>query len=79
VLGQISSGVITLDPDGIVRTINESAVSILGDELRDLIGQHIADGAKLSLLTGHVFYSLEGQRWRERMLRVQALSWSLMT
>jgi len=52
VLGQISSGVITLDPDGIVRTINESAVSILGDELRDLTGQHIADGAKLSLLTG---------------------------
>lgn len=52
VLGQISSGVITLDPDGIVRTINESAVSILGHELRDLIGQHIADGAKLSRLTG---------------------------
>ena len=52
VLGQISSGVITLDSDGIVRTINDSAVSILGHELRDLIGQHIADGAKSSQLTG---------------------------
>jgi len=52
VLGQISSGVITLDADGVVRTVNESAVSILGHELRNLIGQHIADGAKLSRLTG---------------------------
>ena len=52
VLGQISSGVITLDPDGVVRTINESAVSILGRELRDLVGQHMNDGAKLSQLTG---------------------------
>jgi len=52
VLGQISSGVITLDPDGVVNTINESAVAILGNELRALTGNHIVDGAKLNNITG---------------------------
>jgi len=52
VLGQISSGVITLDPDGIVNTINESAAAILGEEVRDLTGQHIVDGAKFANVTG---------------------------
>jgi len=52
VLGQISSGVITLDPDGVVNTINESAVAILGDDLRQLTGHHIVDGAKFNNLTG---------------------------
>lgn len=52
VLGQISSGVITLQPDGVVNTVNESAVAILGHELRDVPGKHIADSATLSGLTG---------------------------
>ncbi len=52
VLGQISSGVITLDKDGVVNTVNEAAVSILGDELRELTGKHITDGATSSNLTG---------------------------
>jgi len=52
VLGQISSGVITLDPDGVVKTINKSAVSILGEELRELADHHIVDGAKFTNVTG---------------------------
>ncbi len=52
VLGQISSGVMTLQPDGLVNTVNESAVAILGVELRDVLGKPIADGATLSGLTG---------------------------
>ncbi len=52
VLGQISSGVITLDPDGVVNTVNESAVGILGEELRELTGRRLADGATMANLTG---------------------------
>ncbi len=38
VLGQISSGVLTLDADNRVRTSNQAAVEILGPELSDLTG-----------------------------------------
>lgn len=38
VLGQISSGVITLDADNLVRTINQAAIDIFGQELSDLRG-----------------------------------------
>jgi len=52
VLGQISSGVITLDSQRVVNTVNAAAISILGDELQGLSGTLISDGAKISGLTG---------------------------
>lgn len=52
VLGQISSGVITLDSQRVVNTVNAAAISILGDELQGLSGTKISDGAKISGLTG---------------------------
>ncbi len=52
VLGQISSGVITLDSQQVVNTVNAAAISILGDELQGLTGRKISDGAKISNLTG---------------------------
>ena len=39
VLGQISSGVITLDAENLVRTFNQSAVDILGSEISQLEGR----------------------------------------
>jgi len=39
VLGQISSGVVTLDADNLVRTFNQSAVDILGPEITQLQGR----------------------------------------
>ena len=42
VLGQISSGVITLDADGRVRSANAAAVDIFGDELAALEGAALA-------------------------------------
>lgn len=38
VLGQISSGVVTLDADNLVRTSNQAAIDILGPELESLQG-----------------------------------------
>ena len=38
VLGQISSGVITLDADNLIRTTNQAAIDILGAELGDMQG-----------------------------------------
>lgn len=38
VLGQISSGVVTLDADSLIRTSNRAAVDILGPELEELQG-----------------------------------------
>jgi len=52
VLGQISSGVITLDSQYVVNTVNAAAISILGNELQDLSGRKITDGATISGLTG---------------------------
>jgi len=76
VLGQISSGVITLDPNGVVNTINESAVSILGDELRGLTGQHIADGAKFADITGQFCDQVMGTVHSEQKSNEQQ-PWSL--
>ena len=39
VLGQLSSGVVTLDPDGSMRTINSAADVILAERLSDLHGE----------------------------------------
>ena len=41
VLGQISSGVVTLDADNLVRTSNQAAVEILGPELLELQGSSL--------------------------------------
>lgn len=38
VLGQISSGVVTLDADNLIRTSNPAAIDILGPELADMQG-----------------------------------------
>jgi len=52
VLGQISSGVITLDSRRVVNTVNPAAIAILGQELQNLSGREITDGVKISGLTG---------------------------
>lgn len=41
VLGQISSGVVTLDADHLVRTSNQAAIDILGSELEALQGSRL--------------------------------------
>ena len=52
VLGQISSGVVTLDADNLVRTCNQSAVDILGPELSRLQGLPLIQGKPDSSITG---------------------------
>jgi len=52
VLGQISSGVVTLDADNLVRTCNQSAVDILGPELSQLQGRALIQDKPDSSITG---------------------------
>jgi len=52
VLGQISSGVVTLDADNLVRTCNQSAVDILGPELSQLQGRALIQDKPDSSVTG---------------------------
>ena len=52
VLGQISSGVITLDPDNAVRTSNLAAVNILGPALSQYQGKCIKQGVADNTVIG---------------------------
>lgn len=48
VLGQISSGVITIDAENTVRTCNPSAINILGRELTEAVGKPLHRGGEYS-------------------------------
>ncbi|MBX2835707.1 MAG: HAMP domain-containing protein [Gammaproteobacteria bacterium] len=52
VLGQISSGVLTLDAANTIRTCNKSAVEVLGEELNDAVGEPLETGAQINEVCG---------------------------
>ena len=72
VLRHVSTGVITLELDGLLRTANDASVRILGDEIHDCIGRQLhEDGLKSTLV--YQFYELNrdyidsGKDWSQEI------------
>ncbi|HBR96205.1 MAG TPA: two-component sensor histidine kinase [Gammaproteobacteria bacterium] len=57
VLRHVSTGVVTLELDGLLRTANDAAINILGDALADCIGKQL-DQTELASSVVKQFYEL---------------------
>jgi nitrogen fixation/metabolism regulation signal transduction histidine kinase len=72
VLGSISSGVLTLQRDGCVRTANLAAARTLGTTRRQLTGQPLgsiaASDPRFLALVGVIQRNLDRDRWEEQVL-----------
>lgn len=71
VLGQISSGVVTLDADHLVRTSNQAAVDILGSELDELHGVSLIQAMPDNSVTAQF-----GEQIRPYLLKSNGQEWS---
>ena len=74
ILGSVSTGVITLSPDYVVRTVNAAAAQALGVAAADLVGHRLAElgepGSGLAGIAGemeHSFTEAEGGLWQGEM------------
>ncbi len=74
ILGSVSTGVITLSPDYVVRTVNAAAAQALGVAAVDLVGHRLAElgepGSGLAGVAGemeHSFIEAEGGLWQGEM------------
>lgn len=70
VLGQITSGVLTIDAENTIRTCNPSAINILGIELNDAVGMPLQNGSEFNDACGQfsdqimqVLNSHQGDSW----------------
>lgn len=76
VLGHISSGVLTIDADGLIRTCNQAAMTILGLQGDSLVGRRLNEFTELDDSVGQFAIQVLGQVDAVQSEAALAAGWS---